>query len=133
MAGGRHTGSGRSGHRLALVLGTGIVLAWLGAMTLAVRDAALPPEATGTVLAVFPSKLGDDAAFAAMTRAGGRPIRPTWLPGIWVVSGDEPGFAGRLEAEGAVGVYGDLPIGPQLAGCFAWVNTKVVKLVDMRP
>lgn len=130
----RATGSSlRAGHWLAALLAVGVLVAWLGAMALAVRDAALPPEASGTVLAVFPSSLGERDALAAVTRAGGRPIRTTWIPGIWVVTDDEPGFAARLAAEGAIGVYGDVPIGPQLAGCFAWVDTRVVKLIDLRP
>ena len=113
------------GHRLALGLFVSVLSIWLAAMAVIMRQSALPPEASGTMLAVFdPGTLGDDI-FARLTRAGARPIRPTAFGFIWVVAGDEPGLAGRLAENGALGAYRDLPISPTLAGCFAFADAKV--------
>ncbi|MGQ9371517.1 hypothetical protein [Azospirillum sp. ST 5-10] len=108
-----------AGHGVALALGAAVLAAWLGAMALALREAALPPETGGTVLAVFPPGTPGDAAFAAVVRAGGEPVRQTWLGFAWVARGREPGFVGRLNGEGVVAAYGELPVGPQLGGCAA--------------
>lgn len=121
------------GHRWAIATALIILAAWLAGMTVAMRDAVLPSDASGTVLAVFPTAMSGDEVFARITRAGGRPVRQTWFRTIWVAEGDATGFVGRLHEEGAVAAYGDLPFGPQLAGCFAWAETRVVSLFEMTP
>lgn len=117
------------GHRLALVLFVSILMAWLAVMAVVMRHAALPPDATGTMLAVFEPGTAEDAIFASLIRAGARPIRPAALAFIWIVSGDEPGLAGNLVAAGALGAYRDLPISPTIAGCFALADAKVTALL----
>ena len=42
-----------SGHRLALALFAGVIAAWLIGMAVVMRHAALPADASGTMLAVF--------------------------------------------------------------------------------
>ena len=121
------------GHRLALGLAAAVLAVFVVVMAVVMRHAALPGEAAGTVIAVFPAAMGEDEVFAGLVRAGGRPLRATWVPGVWVVAGDEAGFAGRLEAEGALGVYHELPFSPQIAGCFAYVDQKMVALFEIRP
>ena len=116
-------GGGRGGsrhHRLAAGLLAAVVLAWVGVVALAVRDAALPPEARGSVVAVFPPTLSGAEVLATVARADGRPVRTTWLPNAWIVHGPAPGFAGRLEAAGAWGAFASVPFEPgggALGGC----------------
>jgi hypothetical protein len=55
-------------------------------------------------------------------------VKQSGLPFIWVVAGDEPGLAGRLKAEGALGAYRELPVSPVIAGCFALADAKVAGL-----
>jgi len=105
------------GHGFALALGGVVVAVWLGLMGVSLRQAALPEETDGLVLAVFPPGTSDDAAFSAMVNAGGEPVRPTWLGFAWVARGREAGFVGRLKNEGAVAAFGELPVGPALGGC----------------
>ncbi len=93
---------------------------WLGVMLVVMRDAALPREATGNMLVVFDPGTPQDVAFAAITRAGARPIRETTYGFIWVVNGE----AGKLMNEGALGAYRELPISPVIAGCVAVVDAK---------
>lgn len=119
---------GWPGHRLAIALFAAVVLLWLAAMAAVMRDAALPPEASGTMLAVFDPGTPQDKIFAALTRADARVIRPAALGFIWIVAGDTPGLAGRLRREGALGAYRELPISPTLAGCFAYADAKVASL-----
>jgi hypothetical protein len=73
-----------------------------------------------------------DAAFTKLVNAGGTPVRRTWLGSVWVVTGDAPGLAGRLMAQGAMGAYRDLPVSPDLAGCFAYADAKVAELFSLR-
>jgi hypothetical protein len=112
------------GHRLALSLFAGVLAVWLGGMAVLMRQSALPPEASGTMLAVFEPGTPSDEIFASLTRADARVVRQSGLGFIWVVSGVEPGLAGRLSREGALGAYRDLPISPAIAGCFAFVDAK---------
>lgn len=117
------------GHRLALTLFTTVLAVWLAAMAIIMRQAALPPEASGTMLAVFEPGIHEDAIFASLTRANARIVRPSGLGFIWVVSGEEAGLAGRLVQEGAIGAYRELPISPTIAGCFAFADAKVAGLM----
>jgi hypothetical protein len=117
------------GHRLALGLFAGVLVLWLAAMALLMRHSALPPEASGTMLAVFEPGTPQDEIFASLTRANARVLRPSGLGFIWVVGGAEPGLARRLLREGALGAYRDLPISPVIAGCFAYADAKAQGLM----
>ncbi len=118
---------GWPGHRFALALFAAVIVLWLAAMTIIMRQAALPGDASGTMLVVFEPGIESDAAFATITRAGALPIRKTAFGFIWVVSGDAPGLAGRLIDEGAIGTYRDLPFPAEIAGCVAVVDAKVAE------
>lgn len=115
------------GHGFALALGAAVVALWLAVMGVTLGQAALNEEDAGTVLAVFPPGTPGTAAFAAVVRAGGEPVRQTWIPFAWVAKADGAGFVGRLKDAGAVTALGELPIGPALGGC------AVVSLDDKRP
>ena len=121
------------GHQLALWLAAGIVAVSLVTMAAAMRAAALPPEASGKMLVVFLPGTPETEIFASLVKAGGAPVRPTWLPFVWVVASEAPGFAGTVMANGALGTYGELPFSPQLAGCFAYVDAKAMELFALRP
>lgn len=120
-------------HRFALKLALSVLAVWLMGMVIVVRSAALGPEASGKMLAVFEPGTSQDAIFNTLVAAGGRPVRETWLPFVWVVAGDESGFAGRLKLHGAVGAYGELPFAPAVAGCLAYADAKVAELFSLRP
>jgi hypothetical protein len=106
---------------------------WLAVMLAVAHEARLEPAASGTVLALFEPGTDADVAFAAIISAGGRPVRSTWLPFVWVTAGDEQGFVGRLLEHGAVAAYGEMPFAPSLAGCLAFADTKVAELFSIRP
>lgn len=113
------------GHRLALGFVISVLTIWLVAMAVLMRQSALPREASGLMLAVFEPGTAQDDIFAALTRAEARIVRPSALGFVWIVAGDEPGLAGRLADQGAIGAYRDLPISPAIAGCFAFADAKV--------
>jgi len=119
-----------SGHRLALALLLGVIAVWFVGMAVVMRHGALPPEASGTMLAVFEPGTPEDEVFASLTRADARIVKPSGLSFIWVVSSDEPGLAGKLRREGALGAYRELPVSPVIAGCFAFADAKVAKLAQ---
>lgn len=118
-----------TGHRLALALFAGVLAVWLVAMAVIMRHAALPPDASGTMLAVFDPGTPEDRIFASLARADARILKQSALPFVWVVSSTEPGLAGRLAAEGAIGAYRELPVSPTIAGCFAFADAKVAGLM----
>lgn len=107
------------GHGLAAALFAGVMLVWAALMGLSLQRAALPESTDGLMLAVFRPGTSDSEALGAVVRAGGEPVRATWLGFAWVARGLEPGFVGRLKAEGAVAAFGELPVGPTLGGCSA--------------
>jgi len=109
------------GHRFALALFAVVIALWLVVMMAIMRNAALPPDATGPMLVVFEPGTTSQSAFAAITQAGGRPIRETTFGFIWVVDG----IAGNFEAQGALGAYRELPISPTIAGCVAVADAKI--------
>lgn len=108
------------GHRFAFALFAGVIAVWLAVMMVLMRLSVLPPDATGPMMVVFEPGTPPDTAFAAITRAGARPIRDTSFGFIWVVEGE----AGKLVREGALGAYRDLPISPIVSGCVAVVDAK---------
>lgn len=117
------------GHSLALALFLGVIAVWLAGMAVVMRHAALPPEASGTMLAVFEPGTAPDTVFASLTRAEARIVKPSGLSFIWVVSSEVPGLAGRLREQGALGAYRELPVSPVIAGCFAFADAKVANLI----
>ncbi|HEY7748680.1 MAG TPA: hypothetical protein VH933_08380 [Aestuariivirgaceae bacterium] len=121
------------GHRLAWKLAAAVLLIWLLLLFSIVRAAALDPHASGKMLAVFEPGMTQDVIFQRIVAAGGNPLRSTWLPFVWVVAGEEAGFAGRLKDQGAIGAYGELPFAPAVAGCFVYADAKIAQLMDLRP
>ena len=113
------------GHKFAFAFFGGVIVAWLVLMFVLVRNAALPAEASGTMLAVFEPSISEAAAVNAISAAGGNVVKKSGLAFAWVVQSDEPGLAGRMRAQGAIGVYHELPISPALMGCIAVADAKV--------
>lgn len=87
-------------HRLSLLLLAATLLFWAGLVALVLNDARLPPQASGTVVAVFPRATPRARMFEAVLQADGRLVRETWFANIWVVSSNTSGFVGRLRAAG---------------------------------
>jgi len=113
------------GHKFALGFFGAVFVVWVVVMVLLMRNAALPAEASGTMLAVFDPKVSDTEALRIIGAAQGKIFKQSGLSFAWIVTADEPGLAGRLKSNGALGAYRELPISPALAGCFAVVDTKV--------
>ncbi len=112
-------------HKFALVFFGTVLLVWFVGMALFVRHSALPPDASGTMLAVFEPSTSQEEALAAIIKAGGNVVKKSGLDFVWVVQSEEAGLAGKLKANGALGAYRELPISPALAGCFAVADAKV--------
>lgn len=121
------------GHRFALILFCAVIAVWLAVMAVVMRLAALPPEASGPMLAVFEPGTSADEIFARLTRVEAKPVRATAFGFIWVVAGEQRGLAGRLVQEGAIGTYAELPLSPSIAGCFALADAKVSELLSAGP
>ena len=121
------------GHRFAVAFFGIVLVVWLVVMAVMMRQAALPPEAPGPLLAVFEPGMSEDEMFARIVAANGKPLRGTWLGFVWIVQGEEAGLAGRLEAQGAIGTYSELPFNASLAGCFAFADAKVAEAFSLRP
>jgi hypothetical protein len=77
----------RPGHKMALSLFLGVLILWLAAMAVIMRHAALPPEATGPMLAIFEPGTPEDEVFASLARADARIVRPGGLGFICVNAG----------------------------------------------
>lgn len=122
---------GWPGHRLAITLFVTVIVAWIAVMAVLMRRSSLPPQASGPMLAVFEPGTPNDDIFAKLTFAGARPVRQTAFAFIWVVAGDEPGLAGRLAAQGAIGTYRELPLNPSIAGCFALADAKIAEYAGL--
>ena len=106
-------------HRFALILTVVVIAAWGLMMASALRGAALGPEASGVVMAVFPPSLADHEAYRAITNAGGGVLEKSIFANAWIARSKEPGFVGRLLEGGAWRAFEADSIQPLLVvGCF---------------
>ncbi|WP_341915735.1 hypothetical protein [Ferrovibrio terrae] len=107
-----------AGHRLALGLLLGVTLVWLLLLGWTIRQAVLPPEASGRVIAVYPFGWDGTASLAAALGTEARLVRQTWLGNALELASDDPGFAARLRQNGAIAVFRAQPLTLfTLAGC----------------
>lgn len=113
----------RREHRLALAIGSGILLAWFAGMAIALRALTPPDTASGRLLVIFPPAVTELQAMQAIGGAGGRTFGQAWFRLGWDVLGEEPGLAARLRAHGAY-VLTDFPWVPVLAGCSGSAGTR---------
>jgi len=105
-------------HRFALKLLAWTAGIWLIAIALLFKAAALPPEASGTVIVLFPLGTESAEAVAAGAAAGAKLISTSWLENMLVVADEAPGLAGRLQEHGALAVFENMSFaGFSFAGC----------------
>jgi hypothetical protein len=105
-------------HRFALKLFAWIAGIWLIGMALLFEAAALPPEASGTVIVLYPPGTDTPGAVIASAAAGAKLVSPSWFDNVLVVADETPGLAGRLKAQGALEVFENLSFaGVSFAGC----------------
>lgn len=106
------------GHGFALKLAGAIVGAWLLLMGLVLHQAALPPEGSGIVIAVFPTGTDSTTAATASTAAGARILSATWFDNMLVVENETAGFVGRLREAGAIAAFRNVSFaGLSFVGC----------------
>ncbi len=111
--------AGFATHWLAVSLLLGVVLLWGGLLALAVYKAALPEQATGTVVVVFPPTMPADQVFAGVLHADGVLARETWFENVWIVYSNREGFVGRLKSQGALIIFAPVPFDSvAVGGCF---------------
>lgn len=105
-------------HGIALGFALAVLLVWGLLFAVTVQRAALPPDASGRVIAVYPFGWNDAAVTASALRTEARLVRQTWLPNAVELASEDSGFAGRLRETGAIGVYRAQPFTLfTLAGC----------------
>lgn len=106
-------------HWIALGFAGAVLLVWAALFGVTLQRAALPAEATGKVVAVYPFGWSNEQSVAAaLGGTEARLVRDTWLPNAIELSSDDPGFAARLRAQGAIAVYRAQPFDVfMLAGC----------------
>lgn len=105
-------------HRFALKLLAWIVGIWVIGMALLFEAAALPPEASGTVIVLYPPGTATPAAVVSSAAAGAKLVSSSWFDNVLVVADETPGLAGRLKAQGALGVFENMSFaGVSFAGC----------------
>ena len=81
-------------------------ITWVPLLSVHLHRTTLRDTDSGTVVVVFSPLLSSRAVFQKVIDADGAMVRPVvWARHMWVVRSVEPGFAGRLRANGAWGVY----------------------------
>lgn len=124
-------GDGRY-HRLAAAIFGGIIAVWGIGMAVAVSATSVADSEAGTMVSVF-SPTDDHAAVSAIRAAGGLMIANPDA-GTWVVHGRDDGFAARLRAQGALGVFRDFPVAlPGVSGCFFLPGEQHALFFQSRP
>ena len=109
---------GTADHRFALKLLAWILGLWLTAMVIVFEAAVLPPEASGTVIVLFPLGTRSAEAVAASAAAGAKLVSASWFDNVLVVADETPGLAGRLKDAGAIDAFENMSFaGVSFAGC----------------
>jgi hypothetical protein len=107
----------RSHHWLAAAIFGGIISVWGVGMAVVVSASSVADAQAGTMVSVF-SPADERAAMAAIRAAGGLMVANP-AAGTWVVHAEKEGFAERLRANGALGVFAAMPLAlPGASGCF---------------
>lgn len=117
-------------HTFAGMLFIAVVSVWLVLMGFAINASVLPDMRSGKVLVVFNLRMTANDAFATIVKAGGNPVRQTWLKFVWVAQSSANGFVGRLKQHGAMAALDEFQFSPQLAGCFAF-STNTNRLASL--
>ena len=105
-------------HRFALKLLSWIIGVWLVGLALLFEAAALPPEAGGTVIVLYPIGTEIAQSVAASAAAGAKLVSPSWFENMLVVADETPGLVGRLKDQGALEVFENMTFaGFSFAGC----------------
>ncbi len=87
-------------------------------MALLFKAAALPPEASGTVIVFFAPGTESAEALAASAAAGAKLVSTSWFENMLVVADEMPGLARRLKEQGAVEAFENMSFaGFSFAGC----------------
>ncbi len=93
------------------------IICWSILVGAFVVDQMLPPNGTGTVIAVFPPAMSEAEISVAVTIAQGEKLAPTRYGKAIVVQSSTAGFVDRLENAGAVTVIAPMgPLGAFLLG-----------------
>lgn len=109
---------GTADHRFVVKLLAWTVGIWLIALGLLFEAAALPPEASGTVIVLFPLSNRAAESVAASAAAGAKLVSASWFENVLVVADETPGLAGRLKEQGALEVFANMSVaGFSFAGC----------------
>jgi hypothetical protein len=101
-----------------------VLLTWTPVLAIHLRNMSVGDAGTGTVIVVFAPTASTREAFRSIADAKGAPLGPvSWIPSAWIVQSAEAGFAGRLRARGAWGVYyGNLLSVRQILSCSGMVQ-----------
>ena len=106
------------GHGFALKLAGSIVGVWLLLLGFVLYEAAVPPEGSGIVIAVFPPGTDSTAVAAASATIGARILSTTWFDNMLIVEDETAGFAGRLREAGAIAAFRNISFaGLSFVGC----------------
>jgi hypothetical protein len=107
-------------YKLAAVCLLLLGVTWLPLLGIHVNRMWEGDASTGTLLVVFSPALSSGEFFQKVLDAKGAPVTAIpWFRHAWVVQSREPGFAGRLRAQGAWAVFSpDLLSAQALFDCF---------------
>ena len=107
-----------SDHRFALKLLGAVIAVWIVGLVLVLEAARLPPEGSGTVIAVFPPRMTSAQSITAGAAAGAKLVSASWFENVLVLADEASGLTGRLQDQGALAVFRNLSFaGISFAGC----------------
>jgi hypothetical protein len=105
-------------HRFALKLLVGILAVWMVVVALTLEAARLPPEGSGTVIALFPPRMTSAQSVTASAAAGAKLVSGSWFENVLVLTDEAPGLTGRLQDQGALAVFRNVSFaGLSFGGC----------------
>lgn len=97
-----------------------LAVTWLPLLSIHLYRTSLSDSSTGTVVVVFSPISSATELFEHVIDADGSLVSSvSWWRNAWIVHSSEPGFAGRLRAQGAWGAFSTDLLSPEaLLSCF---------------
>lgn len=113
-------------HRLAVKICAVCLTLWFVLLAGSLHAARVTSAGSGLLWVAFPPWLAETYIVREIVAAGGRPVRTSAWPGIWVAFGETEDFALRLQRAGGW-AFRDIPFKAELAGCLAYTGPVLLR------
>jgi hypothetical protein len=113
-------------HAFAVKLAGIVLAAWLAAFAFILAETRLPPGATGRMVVLFSPTMSAADAVRRIAKAEGKIVGSIGSTSfLRAISDDKPALSARIQGQGGIATYRNLPAAPDFVGCMTLLSSKV--------